>query len=43
MRDALTALRLPEEPMNTVYLELHGEVLYLEAPSEITRYVNTFE
>lgn len=43
MRGAFTALRFPEEPMNTVYLELDGAALYLEAPSEIKRYANTFE
>jgi transcriptional regulator with XRE-family HTH domain len=43
MRGAFTALRFPEEPMNTVYLELDGAALYLEAPSQIARYANTFE
>jgi transcriptional regulator with XRE-family HTH domain len=43
MLGAFTALRFPEEPMNTVYLELYGAALYLEAPSEITRYTDTFE
>ncbi|MGH3933919.1 MAG: DUF5753 domain-containing protein, partial [Pseudonocardiaceae bacterium] len=43
MQGAFTALRFPEEPMNTVYLELYGEALYVEAPSEIQKYANTFE
>jgi transcriptional regulator with XRE-family HTH domain len=43
MLGAFTALRFPEEPMNTVYMELYGAALYLEAPAEIMRYVNTFE
>ncbi|MGH3773562.1 MAG: helix-turn-helix domain-containing protein [Pseudonocardiaceae bacterium] len=43
MRGAFTALRFPEEPMNTVYVELDGAALYLEAPAQITRYTNTFE
>jgi len=36
------ALRFPEEPMNTVYVELDGGALYLERPSEIKRYTRTF-
>ncbi len=43
MLGAFTALRFPEEPMNTVYRELYGAALYLEAPSEIERHVNIFE
>lgn len=43
MRGAFTALRFPEEPMNTVYLELDRAALYLEAPSEIARYATIFE
>lgn len=43
MLGAFTALRFPEEPMNTVYLELYGEALYVEAPSEIQKYASTFE
>jgi hypothetical protein len=43
MFGAFTALRFPEEPMNTVYLELDRAALYLEAPSEIARYATIFE
>ena len=43
MLGAFTALRFPEEPMNTVYLELDRAALYLEAPSEIARYATIFE
>ncbi|MGH3856354.1 MAG: helix-turn-helix domain-containing protein [Pseudonocardiaceae bacterium] len=43
MRGAFTALRFPQEPMNTVYLELYGEALYIEAPSEVARYAEIFE
>jgi hypothetical protein len=43
MRGAFTALRFPEEPMNTVYLELYGEALYVEAPLEVAGYTETFE
>ncbi len=43
MRGAFTALRFPEEPMNTVYLELDRAALYLEAPPEIARYASIFE
>ena len=42
MRGAFTALRFPEEPMNTVYLELDGAALYLESPTEVGRYADTF-
>lgn len=43
MLGAFTALRFSEEPMNTVYVELDGAALYLEAPAEIKRYAATFE
>ena len=43
MRGAFTALRFPEEPMNTVYLELYREALYVEAPGEVANYTDTFE
>jgi len=42
MRGAFTALRFPEEPMNTVYLELDGAALYLESPTEVSRYAKAF-
>jgi Domain of unknown function (DUF5753) len=43
MRGAFVALRFPEEPMNTVYLELYREALYVEAPGEVASYTETFE
>ncbi|MGH4007845.1 MAG: helix-turn-helix domain-containing protein [Pseudonocardiaceae bacterium] len=43
MRGPFTALRFPEEPMNTVYLELYGAALYQEAPSEVNKYTDRFE
>jgi transcriptional regulator with XRE-family HTH domain len=43
MLGAFTALRFPEEPMNTVYVELDNGALYLEAPAEVERYAHTFE
>ncbi|MCA1676055.1 MAG: DUF5753 domain-containing protein, partial [Actinobacteria bacterium] len=43
MAGAFTALRFPEEPMNTVFVEFAGAALYLELPSQIKRYANTFE
>lgn len=43
MLGAFTALRFPEEPINTVYIELDGAALYLETPAEVQRYTNTFK
>lgn len=43
MRGPFTALRFPEEGMNTIYIELEGAALYLESPSEVSRYTSTFE
>jgi transcriptional regulator with XRE-family HTH domain len=43
MRGAFTALRFPEEPMNTVYLELYGQAVYVEAPIEVAGFTETFE
>lgn len=43
MFGAFTALRFPEEPMNTVYLESYGAALYVEVPADVTRYAETFE
>jgi transcriptional regulator with XRE-family HTH domain len=43
MRGPFTALRFPEEPMNTVYLELYGAALYQEAPSEVNKYTDRFD
>jgi len=38
-----TALRFPEEPMNTVYVELTGSAIYLEKPAAVERYTTNFE
>ncbi len=43
MRGAFTALRFPEEPMNTVYLEMYDAALYIEAPTEVARFNDDFE
>jgi transcriptional regulator with XRE-family HTH domain len=43
MRGAFTALRFPEEPMNTVYQELYGAALYVEAPAEVRKFADDFE
>lgn len=43
MRGAFTALRFPEEPMNTVYFEMYDAALYVEAPKEVQRFTNNFE
>jgi transcriptional regulator with XRE-family HTH domain len=43
MLGAFTALRFPEEPMNTVYVEIDSAALYLESPAEVARYTSTFE
>lgn len=37
------ALRFPDEPLNTVYIELNGGALYLEKPKDVERYVKSFE
>lgn len=36
------ALRFPDEPLNTVYIELNGGALYLEKPKDVERYVASF-
>ncbi len=43
MIGSFTALRFPDAPMNTVYIELDGGAIYLERPAEIDRYTTTFE
>lgn len=40
---SFTALRFPEEPMNTVYVELDGGAIYLERPGDVRRYADAFE
>lgn len=36
------ALRFPDEPLNTVYIELSGGALYFEKPKDVERYVASF-
>ncbi|MCA1677328.1 MAG: helix-turn-helix domain-containing protein, partial [Actinobacteria bacterium] len=43
MADVFAALRFPEEPTNTIFVELHGGAIYLESPSQVKRYTDTFE
>ncbi|MEY8041646.1 helix-turn-helix transcriptional regulator [Saccharopolyspora cebuensis] len=43
MVGAFSLLRFPEEPMNTVYVELAHDAIYIERPSDVTGYTVTFE
>lgn len=43
MRGPFTALRFPEEPMNTVYLESYDTALYVEGPSAVASYAERFQ
>jgi hypothetical protein len=43
MPGSFAALRFPEEPMNTVYLEGYGSALYVEEPSAVAGYAERFE
>lgn len=43
MLSGFTALRFPEEPLNVVYVEFDVGAIYLERPSQVERYVQTFE
>jgi transcriptional regulator with XRE-family HTH domain len=43
MRGAFTALRFPDEPMNTIYLEMYDAALYLEAPPQVAKFTDIFE
>lgn len=43
MVGSFTALRFPEEPMNTVYVEIDEGAIYLERPAEVARYAGNFE
>lgn len=43
MVGAFAALGFPEEPMNTVFVELLGAAHYLEATPQVERYANIFE
>jgi len=42
MLGPFTALRFPQEPLNTIYLELDGGALYWEKPLAVGRYTATF-
>lgn len=43
MAGSFTALRFPEAPMNTVYVEFKGGAIYMEKPPDVDRYTATFE
>lgn len=43
MRSPFILLRFPQQQMDTVYLEMPGAALYVESPSEVARYVETYE
>jgi hypothetical protein len=40
---SFTALRFPETPMNTVYVEIKGGAVYMEKPPDVERHAATFE
>lgn len=42
MLGPFTALRFPQEPLNTIYIELDGGAIYWEKPSSVDRYAATF-
>lgn len=42
MQGPFAALRFPEEPMNTVYLEAYDAALYVEEPSAVASYAERF-
>jgi transcriptional regulator with XRE-family HTH domain len=43
MVGSFAALRFPEAPMNTVYVEIKGGAIYMEKPPDVERYTATFE
>jgi transcriptional regulator with XRE-family HTH domain len=43
MTGPFTALRFPETPMNTVYVEMQTAAVYMEKPSDIQHYTTGFE
>jgi transcriptional regulator with XRE-family HTH domain len=43
MLGSFSALRFPEEPMNTVYLEGYDSALYVEEPSAVASYAERFQ
>ncbi len=42
MLGPFTALRFPQEPLNTIYIELDGGAVYWEKPLAVERYTATF-
>jgi hypothetical protein len=42
MLGPFTALRFPQEPLNTIYIELDGGAVYWEKPSSVERYAAAF-
>jgi transcriptional regulator with XRE-family HTH domain len=42
MLGPFTALRFPQEPLNTIYIELDGGAVYWEKPASVERYAATF-
>lgn len=42
MLGPFTALRFPQEPLNTIYIELDGGAVYWEKPASIERYAASF-
>ncbi len=42
MLGPFTALRFPQEPLNTIYIELDGGAIYWEKPASVERYAATF-
>lgn len=43
MAGSFVALRFPEEPMNTVYVEFDGGAVYAEKPVDVQRYAGKFQ
>lgn len=43
MLGGFTALRFPEEPLNVIFVEFDTGSVYVEQPSQVERYVGTFE
>jgi Domain of unknown function (DUF5753) len=43
MVGSFAALRFPEAPMNTVYVEIKGGAIYMEKPPDVERYTANFE
>ncbi len=43
MAGSFAALRFPETPMNTVYIDVQGGAVWVEKPPDVERYAATFE